>query len=1042
MDEHLNDLWQSMGGEDVGSFEDFKEFYSDVDKRRDLWESMGGEKVGSFEEFEEFYGFGNTPDIQVPKSDTTVAQNVPVDTTQNENVQDTTEQVDIELIPEGEITEKPDYLSDEIDQLKSTLDAEGTTKYGAAVSLIELGDKSPIVIETLKDAVQSYDVSESIRQESIKKLEELGEEVPDIPEYTDEENKINIGGEKIENITVTEKKTINTHWDKFSREPAGDIEVSKEVPLIKYKEDVIAHEKKLKGEDINGVLKNYTEKKDEKVKKRVNLPSAIYDEIPPELADTETESEDNIAATSEYRRIQGEVLLEGNALKTYKNKIKLAAKERYGENWENDIKEQLTTLSKLAKDLQDYNSGNTQGVSENIIKSKVNQFKKLNENLDKYRNDPVIKEYFDTEKKLYENSKMFFAFFPEENEFKKKIAEEQQKTDEWGKEQDIINTTSFHDPMIPFTPNEALNFTKIFAAHVGRWFVGDFVKGIKSTAMLLAGEDKRYEIAADLYQNELMTEYMNAKIPSDLHGQFLESAAELEEGNEYGLKAGDKLIFDGEGKFVRVRDAAGYEKHLSSEQYSEIAKKAEEGKHRLKLDNSYSGGRLLSASFDSAADMALSMAIGFGWGKAGTSLFGNLASKSVGELATLRGASEIIGSKILTPEIGFFTGTGFTVFGNYLQTEIDKGGQLNLDGAIGKAMLRTGVNAALETFASPMEIRLLKGKTLPGKVEDFILQKTRLGNKLRELATKNPNLYAMLNGAYGFAAPLVGEDLEEGEQGLADMYFDKVFDGTKMTMPDMHTIVNTTAQVVTQSAIFGYMSGNASYKAAQNKIASAFMYMNLQDIDAYEKKLENKVILGDLTDSEVYNHKLIIREAKKVLDENKNIPEHAKEKIAGHLVYIASQKERLFNLNITEEERAKIEQNITAATNEVNSVLAENGGTLIQEPLSPRGKVKVDFDNTLYDNTSKELTYFGANIRRRIANGEDIQVLSAREDTPENRKFISDMLGISEDKIHLGLSPVGKASFLQKGDIFYDDNPENIKAARAKGVEAIQTIKS
>jgi hypothetical protein len=107
-------------------------------------------------------------------------------------------------------------------------------------------------------------------------------------------------------------------------------------------------------------------------------------------------------------------------------------------------------------------------------------------------------------------------------------------------------------------------------------------------------------------------------------------------------------------------------------------------------------------------------------------------------------------------------------------------------------------------------------------------------------------------------------------------------------------------------------------------------------------------------------------------------------------------------------------------------------------------KVFTDFDNTLFDPKTGQLTDLGIEMKDRIANGEDVDILTAREDTPENRKLIADKLGIDPAKIQMGLSPEGKAAAISahKGEkVFYDDNKDNIAAAKGTGAEVIETGK-
>lgn len=105
--------------------------------------------------------------------------------------------------------------------------------------------------------------------------------------------------------------------------------------------------------------------------------------------------------------------------------------------------------------------------------------------------------------------------------------------------------------------------------------------------------------------------------------------------------------------------------------------------------------------------------------------------------------------------------------------------------------------------------------------------------------------------------------------------------------------------------------------------------------------------------------------------------------------------------------------------------------------LGPTGeKVYSDFDGTLFKDG--ELTPLGETLKGR----DDITVLTAREDTEANRRFIADRLGIPVENVQAGLTPERKAAVLdlEKGNkVFYDDNPANIEAAKGTDARVVDT---
>lgn len=120
--------------------------------------------------------------------------------------------------------------------------------------------------------------------------------------------------------------------------------------------------------------------------------------------------------------------------------------------------------------------------------------------------------------------------------------------------------------------------------------------------------------------------------------------------------------------------------------------------------------------------------------------------------------------------------------------------------------------------------------------------------------------------------------------------------------------------------------------------------------------------------------------------------------------------------------------------------LKQDAEKIANAPKQPEEKTFTDFDKTLFH--EGKLTKLGEEMKQRIANGEDITILTSRENTPENIKFISETLGIPEEKIKAGLDAEGKAAELTAYNgkkVFYDDNPDNVAAAQKTDARVIDT---
>ena len=66
-EEFLNTIYQNIGGEKVGTFDEFKqEFSNDIQFQETVYNNIGGEKIGTFEEFQAEVGLGQPAPSQTP----------------------------------------------------------------------------------------------------------------------------------------------------------------------------------------------------------------------------------------------------------------------------------------------------------------------------------------------------------------------------------------------------------------------------------------------------------------------------------------------------------------------------------------------------------------------------------------------------------------------------------------------------------------------------------------------------------------------------------------------------------------------------------------------------------------------------------------------------------------------------------------------------------------------------------------------------------------------------------------------------------------
>lgn len=108
------------------------------------------------------------------------------------------------------------------------------------------------------------------------------------------------------------------------------------------------------------------------------------------------------------------------------------------------------------------------------------------------------------------------------------------------------------------------------------------------------------------------------------------------------------------------------------------------------------------------------------------------------------------------------------------------------------------------------------------------------------------------------------------------------------------------------------------------------------------------------------------------------------------------------------------------------------------------GKIFSDYDGTMSD--KGHITPLGEELKQRILNGEDVTILTARKGLDGQTKLdIAKELGVDPEKLNVitDLTPEGKAAQLTDNSTFYDNNPDNVAAAKARGnVNVVDTGKA
>ncbi|HRG83222.1 MAG TPA: hypothetical protein PLO99_11970, partial [Chitinophagaceae bacterium] len=180
------------------------------------------------------------------------------------------------------------------------------------------------------------------------------------------------------------------------------------------------------------------------------------------------------------------------------------------------------------------------------------------------------------------------------------------------------------------------------------------------------------------------------------------------------------------------------------------------------------------------------------------------------------------------------------------------------------------------------------------------------------------------------------------------------------------------------------------------------------------EKIRAKIFNGELDVTERNNEKPVAAEIKKEDDKWKK--------------NIVAIEERTDISDIEKERLKQMEDDRHAG--EVSTITKNLNNNKQAAPIF------TDFDDTVFKDG--KLTDIGLSLKEKAANGEDVVVLTARDPTPENIKFIAEQLGIPEMSVKAGLTPDGKAAQLVPGSTYYNENDiELAEGSKVKGVNVV-----
>jgi hypothetical protein len=322
----------------------------------------------------------------------------------------------------------------------------------------------------------------------------------------------------------------------------------------------------------------------------------------------------------------------------------------------------------------------------------------------------------------------------------------------------------------------------------------------------------------------------------------------------------------------------------------------------------------------------------------------------------------------------------------------------------------------------------------------------------------------------GIAKNILGENFEEviaeplWQDMISNIYKSQLTENSEGFDKQFDPISHQGLETALLTSVVAIPFGIAEVNQEMPHLQSIALQTAIDNPDIYNQILEQRKEKGLITEVEMGAQMLQMEEISSIYN---SVKDEIKKERQPELIALLAKK------NVAQNKIAEIKDDVLSTNwkstlekinNDIQNILNDKPTVnnlvevedLIEEetpvaqenetPIAQEGetqKVFSDFDNTLYDPQTGELTELGEQMKERIANGEDIEIVTAREDTPENRKLIADKLGIDDSKISMGLTPEMKAEKVAENEgesQFIDDNTENLNAVTELENENIEVV--
>ena len=373
------------------------------------------------------------------------------------------------------------------------------------------------------------------------------------------------------------------------------------------------------------------------------------------------------------------------------------------------------------------------------------------------------------------------------------------------------------------------------------------------------------------------------------------------------------------------------------------------------------------------------------------------------------------------------------------------------DAARYATMVSTSV--ALVSYLNPMEYKLAGGSG--NGIMSKILNASALSADDVALANTGKLTGFELAKKYttGVIKNVVGENIEEQFlEPLAQDAISTLYEKQGNFEQQYNPSLEETALVSLTTLPFGFAEVNSEMPTYHQEALMRTAENPEKYLELMEEKLYNDLISQQQFDSDVQNMQIIISTFNSI---SPDIDKNLREPLIGLIGKKQIIVDKIKQINddvLSQKWKQSLEkvnadiQNIIEGKRPTNNFVEipeqQPEEAVVVDP--PNQDVKTDneykafdFDGTLFDNKTGELTELGQQVKQRIAEGEDIKIITARDN--ESIKQIEDLLGISSDNIYAtGEESKKKETLTSLGlstDEYYDADAEKLNNIRNKSTD-------